>query len=127
MILTSEKQIDISKIKIIAFDLDGTLTQHRTPLDERNRAVLDKLSQKYRILMVGAGMCMRIFNQMGGYPIDILGNYGLQYSKFNAFARVLGKAVLFAECFDSRGNAFALTGKNGVADKLKFSGLTVEF
>ena len=67
----------------VLFDLDGTLTQHRTPLDERNRAVLDKLSAKYRILMVGAGMCMRIFNQMGGYPVDILGNYGLQYGKYN--------------------------------------------
>ena len=83
MILTSFDQINVEKLKVIAFDLDGTLTQHRTPLDERNRAVLDKLSQKYRILMVGAGMCMRIFNQMGGYPVDILGNYGLQYGKYN--------------------------------------------
>lgn len=83
MILTSEKQIDINKLKVIAFDLDGTLTQHRTPLDDRNRAVLDALSKKYRIIMVGAGMCTRIFNQMQGYPVDILGNYGLQYSKYN--------------------------------------------
>ena len=83
MILTSFDQINVEKLKVIAFDLDGTLTQHRTPLDERNRAVLDKLSAKYRILMVGAGMCMRIFNQMGGYPVDILGNYGLQYGKYN--------------------------------------------
>ena len=83
MILTSPDQINIEKLKVIAFDLDGTLTQHRTPLDEQNRAVLDKLSAKYRILMVGAGMCARIFNQMGGYPVDILGNYGLQYAKYN--------------------------------------------
>ena len=83
MILTANNQIDTSKLKVIAFDLDGTLTQHRTPLDEKNRAVLDKLSKKYRILMVGAGMCARIFGQMGGYPVDILGNYGLQYAKYN--------------------------------------------
>ena len=72
MILTANNQIDTSKLKVIAFDLDGTLTQHRTPLDEKNRAVLDKLSKKYRILMVGAGMCARIFGQLGGYPVDIL-------------------------------------------------------
>ena len=50
MILTSENQIDISKIKIIAFDLDGTLTQHRTPLDERNRAVLVKRRAIFRFI-----------------------------------------------------------------------------
>ncbi len=83
MILTSPEMIDISRLKVIAFDLDGTLTQHRTPLGDDNRAVLDVLSKKYRILMVGAGQCMRIFNQMQGYPVDILGNYGLQYSKYN--------------------------------------------
>lgn len=83
MILTSPEMIDISRLKVIAFDLDGTLTQHRTPLGDENRAVLDILSKKYRILMVGAGQCMRIFNQMQEYPVDILGNYGLQYSKYN--------------------------------------------
>ncbi len=83
MIITSPSQIDIKRIKLIAFDLDGTLTQHRTPLGDDNRAVLDRLSTKYRLLMVGAGQCTRIFNQMQGYPIDILGNYGLQYSKYN--------------------------------------------
>ena len=41
--------------KTIAFDLDGTLTQHRTKLGPENRAVLDKLAEKYRLVMVGAG------------------------------------------------------------------------
>lgn len=70
-------------IKLIAFDLDGTLTQHKLPLGEKNRAVLDKLSKKYKLLMVGAGQCQRIFNQMGKYPIDIIGNYGLQFCRYN--------------------------------------------
>ena len=83
MILTSPEMIDKSRLKVIAFDLDGTLTQHRTPLGDENRAVLDILSKKYRILMVGAGMCARIFNQLQCYPVDILGNYGLQYAKYN--------------------------------------------
>ena len=70
-------------IKLVAFDLDGTLTQHKTPLDEKNRSVLDRLSEKYRLVMVGAGQCMRIFNQMGKYPLDIIGNYGLQYARYD--------------------------------------------
>ena len=70
-------------LKVIAFDLDGTLTQHKTPLDDQNRHALEALSKKYKLLMVGAGQVMRIFNQMGGFPIDIIGNYGLQFGKYN--------------------------------------------
>lgn len=70
---------DIHKsIRLIAFDLDGTLTQHKSALEEDNRAMLDALSAKYKLLMVGAGRCRRIFEQMNRYPIDILGNYGME-------------------------------------------------
>ena len=75
--------MDTSKIKIIAMDLDGTLTQHKQTLDEANKAVLERLSKKYKLLMVGAGQVMRIFNQLGEFPIDIIGNYGLQYGVYN--------------------------------------------
>ena len=71
-------------IKLIAFDLDGTLTQHKTKLDDKNRSVLQRLQEKYTLLMVGAGQCRRIFNQMDQFPIDIIGNYGLQYAKYNS-------------------------------------------
>lgn len=71
-------------IKLVAFDLDGTITQHKSPLEDKNKAVLDALSKKYKLLMVGAGGCLRIFNQLGRFPIDVLGNYGLQYGKYNA-------------------------------------------
>lgn len=71
-------------MKVFAFDLDGTLTQHRSPLSPENRAVLDKLSKRYKLLMVGAGQCVRIFNQMERYPVDIIGNYGMQYAEYNA-------------------------------------------
>ena len=76
-------------IKLVAFDLDGTLTQHKTKLGDKNRSVLDRLGEKYKLLMVGAGQCARIFNQMDGYPIDIIGNYGLQYAKYDAETRSL--------------------------------------
>ena len=73
--------MDKNKIKLIAFDLDGTLTQHKSPLGEENRKVLEQLAKKYKLLMAGAGMCNRIFNQMGKFPIDVLGNYGMQYAE----------------------------------------------
>ena len=76
-------------IRLVAFDLDGTLTQHKTPLSAENRAVLDALGKKYRLVMVGAGQCRRIFDQMERYPIDMIGNYGLQYMKYDPDARDL--------------------------------------
>lgn len=71
-------------IKVIAMDLDGTLTQHRTPLCTENRTALEKLSKKYKLLMVGAGQVMRIFNQLEGFPLDIIGNYGLQQGVYDS-------------------------------------------
>lgn len=73
--------MDTRNIKLLAFDLDGTITQHKSPLSASNRELLDLLSKKYRLLIVGAGMCDRIFEQMRDYPIDIIGNYGMQYAK----------------------------------------------
>ncbi len=67
--------------KLICFDLDGTLSQHRSPLEETNRKMLDELSKRYKLIMVGAGNAPRIYEQMGHYPIDILANYGMQESK----------------------------------------------
>ncbi|MBQ9838460.1 MAG: HAD family phosphatase [Oscillospiraceae bacterium] len=75
--------MDVTNIKVIAMDLDGTLTQHKQPMTEEVRARLDALAERYRLVMVGAGQVMRIFNQMEHYPIDIIGNYGLQYGKYN--------------------------------------------
>ena len=67
--------------KLIAFDLDGTLTQHKQPLSAANRAVLDTLATRYEIIMAGAGNCKRIYSQMGEYPITIVGNYGMEESR----------------------------------------------
>lgn len=75
--------MNIEKIKVIAMDLDGTLTQHKQPLTPENKATLDALGKRYHLLMVGAGQVMRIFNQMEHYPVDIIGNYGLQYAAYN--------------------------------------------
>lgn len=73
----------MAEIKLVAFDLDGTLTQHKSPLGEKNRDVLDRLGKKYKLLMVGAGTCKRIFDQMCHYPIDIIGSYGMQLAEYD--------------------------------------------
>lgn len=91
--------MDTEKIKLIAFDLDGTLTQHKTPLGEDNRAVLAKLGEKYALVMAGAGMCRRIFAQMGGFPIDIIGNYGMQTAVYDRELRdIVITEDMHAEC-----------------------------
>ena len=74
--------MNTENIKVIAMDLDGTLTQHRQPLCPENRAALEALSKKYKLLMVGAGQVMRIFHQLEAFPIDIIGNYGMQYGQY---------------------------------------------
>ena len=75
--------MDYSKIKLVAMDLDGTLTQHKVPLDLRHREALFALKERYKLIMVGAGQVYRIFNQLNRFPIDIIGNYGLQYATYN--------------------------------------------
>lgn len=74
----------MKNIKVFAFDLDGTLTQHKSKLSVENRAVLEKLAKKSKLLMAGAGQCRRIFDQMDHFPIDIIGNYGMQYCTYNS-------------------------------------------
>ena len=38
--------MDIKKKKIAAFDLDGTITQHRTPVSDEHLALLTKMAEK---------------------------------------------------------------------------------
>ena len=70
-------------IRLIALDMDGTITQHKTALTPANRDALDLLRAKYRIVIVGAGSCMRIHNQLGRYPVDIIGCYGMEFSRYD--------------------------------------------
>ena len=114
-------------IKVVAFDLDGTLTQHKTKLGDKNRSVLDRLGKKYKLLMVGAGQCRRIFNQMDGYPIDIIGNYGLQYAKYNPQTKdldLIRDAVLPCNRESVSARVWALREKYGMTE---FRGESVEF
>ena len=119
--------IDPKKIRLIAFDLDGTLTQHKTPLDAQNRAVLDALRKNYRLLMVGAGQSTRIFHQMNEYPIDIIGNYGMQfcrYSKESGSLKLVHDEVIPCDRKSFSERIDALRQKHGFTD---YAGQSVEF
>ncbi len=112
-------------IKLIAFDLDGTLTQHKEPLLPAHRAVLDALAEKYRLLMVGAGQTMRIYKQMGEYPIDIIGNYGLQEARYvNGGLEILRDEVLPCDRPAVEARVTALREKFGYT---QFAGESVEY
>ena len=113
--------------KAILFDLDGTLTQHKQPLDEAHRAALMALSEKYKLLMVGAGQVMRIFNQMGQFPIDIIGNYGLQYAKYNPETQtidVIRDTVLPCDRESSAEKVEAMRREFGLTE---YAGESIEF
>jgi len=79
MLLTSV--IEGRRKKVVAMDLDATLCQHRSPMPPANIAALDALGGKYKCVMIGAGNAPRIYKQMGNYPIDIVGNYGMQVAE----------------------------------------------
>lgn len=66
--------------KLLCFDLDGTLSQHKSHLPQENKDLLDGLCARYKVIMVGAGNAPLIYNQMEQYPVDIIGNYGMQES-----------------------------------------------
>ena len=119
--------IDPKKIRLIAFDLDGTLTQHKTPLGSENRAVLDALRKNYRLLMVGAGQSSRIFHQMNEYPIDIIGNYGMQfcrYSKDSGSLKTVHDEVIPCDRESVSERIEALRKKHGFTE---YAGQSVEF
>lgn len=71
--------VDPRSLRLIALDLDGTLVQHKCCLEAAARDVLDALGGRYRLVINGAGPADRIDAQLGHYPIDILGNYGMQF------------------------------------------------
>ena len=118
---------DKNKIKLIAFDLDGTLTQHKQPIEPEAKAVLERLNEKYSLVMAGAGLPDRIFNQIGRLPIDIVGNYGLRYAKYNHDKKdieIVWDLTFPCDKEDIIKRADIIRNKYGFTD---FSGDSVEF
>ena len=120
--------MDKSRIRVIAMDLDGTLTQHKQPLSPQTRSTLEALGRRYRLLMVGAGQAQRIFRQMERFPIDIIGNYGMQYAAYDAQTDSLrmlrDEAVTTADRGTIEAKVTALREKHGYTG---FAGDSVEY
>ena len=111
--------------RLICFDLDGTLTQHRSLLEDENKRLLDELGKKYKLLMVGAGGAERIYKQMREYPIDIIGNYGMQESKM-----IDGEFKIVRQVITNPDKEFFLSNIKYLREKYgytEFKGETIEF
>ncbi|MBP5566889.1 MAG: alpha-L-fucosidase [Bacteroidales bacterium] len=119
---------DAAKIKakkLICFDLDATLTEHRMPLEPAARELLEKLSEKYDLVMSAAGNCPRVYKQMGNFPVPIVGNYGMQES-----AIVDGEFKIIREDTCPADTAFIMKWCQYFRDKYgytSYSGDPVEF
>lgn len=72
----------MERIKLIAFDVDGTLAQHKCRLEKENRLLLDELGKNYKIIINASNQIDSIWQQLGCYPTDIIGNYGMQYGVY---------------------------------------------
>ena len=87
----------MSLIRLIAFDLDGTLSEHKRPLEDENRHLLEELSDKYKIIMVASNEVDSIWEQLNRFPIDIVGNYGMQYSEYDE--KINGLRAVFSHTY----------------------------
>lgn len=112
--------------KLLVFDLDGTLSNHRCPMPEESRQLLDKLAAKgYHLVMCGAGNVARVFGQMGNYPIDLVGNYGMMHAKVEN-----GELVITKQVVDDIDKEFFLRETNRLREKYgytKYAGEPIEW
>ena len=111
--------------KLLCFDLDATLTEHRMPLEPAARELMEKLCEKYDVVMMAAGNCPRVYKQMGNFPVPIVGNYGMQES-----AIVDGEFRIVREDTAPADTAFFLKWCQYFRDKYgytSYSGDPVEF
>jgi HAD superfamily hydrolase (TIGR01484 family) len=119
------KAIGNNEIKLIAMDFDGTLTRHKSKLDDVCRRVLDELARRYDLLIVGASSCEWIFDQTDGYPVDIIGYYGMRFSSVKD-----GKFTVKRECFAPIDTQSVIRRVNSLRAELGFTsyaGETVRF
>jgi HAD superfamily hydrolase (TIGR01484 family) len=112
-------------LKLVAMDLDGTLTEHKTRIDDACRRALDALSKHYALVIIGAGSCERMFAQTDGYAVDIIGYYGMRFSSVKS-----GNFTVKRECFapiDTQSVIRRVTALRAELGYTSYAGETVEF
>lgn len=75
-------KISSINIKAVGFDVDGTLTEYRTRISDKNFLALTGLSKFCEIFVVSGGSCERINSQLGYFHSDVYGNYGMEISSY---------------------------------------------
>ena len=70
-------------IELIALDMDGTVTQHKSEIENGNFEALKEIGKRFPVVVVGAGSCKRIQSQLKHLPVDVIGYYGMEYSKYD--------------------------------------------
>ena len=117
--------------RLIALDMDGTLTQHRTPLAQANAAALSDLALHYPLVIVGAGGHRRIHEQLNQHPVDVIGCYGMEVAHWDGAA---GRLVLAesspAPLLDQSARAAVLARAAELRARhgfVEFAGESVEF
>ena len=118
------------RYELIAFDLDGTLGEHKTPISDRHLELLRNLKERYQLVIAGAGTCQRIYNQVREFPIDILGSYGMQQSTVSLgqdgeyHLQMLRNDSVPVNIADTEERVFELRRKTGYLD---YTGGNVEY
>ena len=77
--------------------------------------------------MVGAGQVMRIFNQLEKFPIDIIGNYGMQYGVYNKETENMDIVRDTVLPIDKEAITQKINAKREQYGFTEFAGETVEF
>ena len=78
-----------AKKRLLCFDLDGTLTQHRSKLEDENKKVLDELKVKEALdrIIEEANYIIRTGDTVRGtakvFHFSIFPNYACSFSVFN--------------------------------------------
>lgn len=105
--------------RLLVFDVDGTLTPHKEPIQLSMINVLKILSYKYTILICAAGSLERVSKQLNLSFVDYLCSYGIE-KKINGICFYSGLHVDLAS-ISERVEEFRL--KSGF---IKFSGDSFE-